>query len=259
MKSITTEKNGTATFKIFRKDPSRDSEGRYDEFEVPVEEGMSVLDGVNYIVEHIDQTLSVRWNCKAARCGSCAAEINGYPKLMCKTHISDLPSQIKLDPMGAFPLVKDLVADVSSNFDIDRRIPGFSPRKTSEKPWVMYDIDVARSQEFRKCIECFLCQDVCHVVRDHSSKYIGPRHVVKAAALDMHPMDTADRSVLLTKEKGLGLCNVTKCCQEVCPEHIAITDNAIIPEKERAADKLYDPVLSLLDKFLNRTGKQGEK
>ena len=247
----------TAKFRIFRKDPRAGTPARYDEFDVPVEEGMSVLDGVNYVVEHLDSTLSVRWNCKAARCGSCAAEINDYPRLMCKTRVADMGATITVNPMRAFPLVKDLVTDVSSNFKTDKGIPEFKSSGNAAEPWKIYDIDVGRSQEFRKCIECFLCMDVCHVVREHNSKYIGPRHVVKAAALDMHPMDTLDRSELLTREKGLGYCNVTKCCQEVCPEHISITDNAIIPEKERAADKLYDPVMMLIDK-LKELGK-GEK
>lgn len=236
-------------FKVFRKNPKENKEFRYDSFDVPVEEGMVVLDGINYIVEHLDSTLSVRWNCKAARCGSCAAEINGYPKLMCKTRVESMGENIIVNPMKAFPLVKDLVTDVSSNFDIDKKIPEFTPINKSKKPFTIYSIDVSRAQEFRKCIECFLCMDVCHVIREHNAKYIGPRHVVKAAALDMHPMDKIDRSAMLTKEQGLGYCDVTKCCQEVCPEHIKITDNAIIPEKERAADILYDPLIGFINKI----------
>ncbi len=243
--------------RVFRKGPGDKGPGRYDEFKVPLEEGMSVLDAVNYAVENLDSTISVRWNCKAAHCGSCAAEVNNYPRLMCKTRIEDLGPVVTVHPMGAFPLVKDLVTDLSGNFEIDGKIKEFRPKEGLGEPWIMHDIDVGRAQEFRKCIECFLCMDVCHVVRDHGTKYVGPRRVIKAAALDMHPMDTIDRSVSLTKDGGLGLCNVTKCCQEVCPEHISITDNAIIPEKERAADKLYDPVLMLVDK-LKALGKGEE-
>ncbi len=248
----------TVKLKIFRKDHGEKSPGRHDEFEVPVTEGMSVLDAVNYVVENIDSTISVRWNCKAAHCGSCAAEINNYPRLMCKTRIDDIGAEITVNPMGAFPHVKDLVTDLSGNFEIDRNIPEFKPKKGIELPWNIKEQDVTRAQEFRKCIECFLCMDVCHVIRNHSSKYIGPRHIIKAAALDMHPLDTVDRSVSLMNDKGLSLCNVTKCCQEVCPEHIKITDNAIIPEKERAIDKMYDPALMLFDK-LKAIGKSGSR
>lgn len=232
--------------KVYRRDPAKGEAGRFANYAVPFEEGMVVLDAVNYISEHIDTSLSVRWNCKAARCGSCAAEINNRPALMCKTKIDANSGEITVGPMRAFPFVKDLVTDISSNYAIARRIPKFTPKTGLESPWRMRQMDVERSQEFRKCIECYLCMDVCHAVRFHKG-YIGPRHVIKAASLDMHPLDTLDRSGMLT-EHGLGLCNVTKCCQEVCPEKIKITDNAIIPEKERHADKAYDPILWILKK-----------
>jgi len=108
-------------------------------------------------------------------------------------------------------------------------------------------VDVDRVQEFRKCIECFLCQDVCHVLRDHRmfGEFVGPRHLVYTAALEMHPLDTEARARDLKASHGVGLCNITKCCTRVCPEHITITDNAIIPLKERVIDQLYDPVARL--------------
>ncbi len=102
----------------------------------------------------------------------------------------------------------------------------------------MYQTDVERSQEFRKCIECLLCQDTCHVVRDHDENktyFAGPRFFIRFAELDMHP--TTPRPPRTAQEiEGLGMCNITKCCTEVCPEHIKITDNAIIPMKERVVD-----------------------
>ena len=101
----------------------------------------------------------------------------------------------------------------------------------------MAQADVDRSQEFRKCIECWLCQDVCHVIRDHEDNkpaYAGPRYFIRHAELDMHPLDTGDRrGRRCASGTGLGLCNITKCCTEVCPAGIKITDNAIIPMKER--------------------------
>jgi succinate dehydrogenase / fumarate reductase iron-sulfur subunit len=100
--------------------------------------------------------------------------------------------------------------------------------------------------EFRKCIECFLCQDVCHVLRDHALQqaYFGPRFMVRIAALEMHPLDAVDRTELLHEEGGIALCNITKCCSDVCPEGIKITDNAIIPLKERIVDRRYDPLVA---------------
>ena len=109
----------------------------------------------------------------------------------------------------------------------------------------MQQVDVERSQEFRKCIECFLCQDTCHVVRDHEENkeaFAGPRFLMRIAELDMHPLDAGrppGRGA--ARSTASGMCNITKCCTEVCPEHIKITDNALIPMKERVVDRKYDP------------------
>ncbi len=233
----------SVTISVFRRDPSVEKDGRFVDYEVPVEEGMVVLDAMKYVEQHIDPTLSLRWNCSAGKCGSCSAEINHNPSLMCKTRIDSLKGKkINVAPMGAFPLIKDLVTDVSENWDILRRIPPFTPQDGLEKPWKMAQIDSEKAMEFRKCIECFLCQDVCHVIREHRAGYVGPRHVVKAASLDMHPLDKLNRAAFLDADGGLGYCNITKCCTEVCPEGIYITDNAIIPEKERAVNLFYDPI-----------------
>lgn len=245
------------TVSVYRQDPSVEREGRFVDYEVPVEEGMVVLDAMKYIERHIDPTLSIRWNCMAGKCGSCSAEINYRPSLMCKARIDSFKGgKIRVSPMGAFPLIKDLVTDVSENWEHLKRIPKFTPREGLKKPWKISQVDIERSKEFKKCIECFLCQDVCHVVREHRSGYFGPRHVVKAASLDMHPLDDLNRSEFMNKEAGLGYCNITKCCTEVCPEEIHITDNAIIPEKERAVNLMYDPIAMLVHSRKNKGGRK---
>jgi succinate dehydrogenase / fumarate reductase iron-sulfur subunit len=213
-----------------------------------------VLDAIHYIQAHFDGDLACRWNCKAARCGSCSAEINGRPRLMCKARLDEFPEgPITVRPMKAFPLIKDLVTDVSWNFRVAEKIPAFTP-KESDGPFVMYQQDVERGQEFRKCIECFLCQNVCHVLRDHEGQaaYFGPRSMVRIAAFEMHPLDTRSRTELLKGQAGIGYCNITKCCEELCPEHIHITDNAIIPLKERMADEYFDPLRAVLRLFTKR-------
>ncbi len=237
----------SVTVSVYRRDPATEKEGRYVDYVVPREEGMVVLDAMKYIERHIDPTLSLRWNCMAGKCGSCSAEINNKPSLMCKTRIDSLKDgKIKVSPIAAYPLIKDLATDVSQNWDLLKRIPPFTPREGLERPWRISQVDIERSKEFKKCIECFLCQDVCHVIREHKAGYFGPRHVVKAASLDMHPLDSLDRSEFMNKDAGLGYCNITKCCTEVCPEEIHITDNAIIPEKERAVNAQYDPIAIFL-------------
>ncbi len=216
--------------------------------------GMVVLDAVLKVQAEQSGDLAVRWNCKAGKCGSCSAEINGKPKLMCMTRLSSLPLDrpVTVEPMKSFPLKKDLVTDVSWNFEVDRKIPPFRP-KAPEKDGTfrMWQKDIDRVQEFRKCIQCFLCQDVCHVIRNHDQKshFAGPAFFVKLAYLEMHPLDVEDRRPLMRDVGGIGYCNITKCCTEVCPEHIHITDNAIIPLKERVADEFFDPFGKLLERL----------
>lgn len=234
-----------ATVSVSRFDPDSDKEARMEDFEVPLEVGMVVLDAIHYIQNNVDPSLGARWNCKAARCGSCSAEINGHPRLMCKTRMDEVGPTVVVKPIKAYPVVKDLVTDISHNWTIAKKIAPFTPKK-AEIPWKIDDIDVKRSQEFRTCIECFLCQDVCHVVREHNSDYVGPKHMVKIASLDLHPMDDVDRSRWLHTDGGAGYCDITKCCQEICPEGIHITDNAIIPEKERIVGRYYDPIAMLI-------------
>ena len=226
--------------------------GELKDYQVAAGEGMVVLDAVHAIQADQAPDLAVRWNCKAGKCGSCSAEINGSPRLMCMTRMNALPPNepVTLEPMRTFPLIKDLVTDVSWNFRVKKGIKPFSPRPPDapDGTWRVFQADVERVQEFRTCIECFLCQDVCHVLREHQlfDQFVGPRYLVYASALEMHPLDREDRTRQLKTEHGIGYCNITKCCTKVCPESIAITDNAIIPLKERVIDRLYDPVAKLL-------------
>jgi succinate dehydrogenase / fumarate reductase iron-sulfur subunit len=238
-----------ATFRVWR---GTAAGGQLQDYATSVSEGMVVLDAIHQIQAESAGDLAVRWNCKAGKCGSCSAEINGMPRLMCMTRLSelDLAEPVTVEPMRAFPLLKDLVTDVSSNFRAKKRIRKFTPRAPDapDGTWRMAQADADRVQEFRKCIECFLCQDVCHVLRNHQlhEQFVGPRLLVHAAQLEMHPLDILDRTDELKESHGIGYCNITKCCTKVCPEHITITDNAIIPLKERVVDKHYDPIAKLV-------------
>jgi succinate dehydrogenase / fumarate reductase iron-sulfur subunit len=231
--------------RIWRGDASG---GGLVDFTVPVDDGEVVLDAVHHVQAMRAGDLSVRWNCKAGKCGSCSAEVNGKPRLMCMTRLSDFPKEetITITPIRTFPVIRDLVTDVSFNYVKAAEVPAFAPTaEQPQAPFRMAQEDVERSQEFRKCIECFLCQNVCHVIRDHEDNklaFAGPRFFIRYAELDMHPNDALDRKKMAQEEQGLGYCNITKCCTEVCPEHIKITDNGIIPMKERVVDIKYDPI-----------------
>src|ERR671916_316808 len=222
--------SGTVKLKVFRGDAEG---GEEVEYETPAVEGMVVLDAVLNIQAEQATDLAVRWNCKAAHCGSCSAEINGKPKLLCKTRIEEYEGQeIRVQPLQAFPVIKDLVSDVSWNYEVSRSITPFTTDE--QAPFIMYEEDVERLYEPKKCIECFMCQDVCHVLRTHN------KH-------------TESRLQYLKEGRGgVQYCNITKCCTEVCPVGINITDNSIIPLKERVADEYYDPARWLMRKIRGR-------
>ena len=246
-------------FQIYRGD---NDHGTLVDYEAEVSPGMVVLDVIHRIQADEANDLAVRWNCKAGKCGSCSMEINGKPKLSCMTRMNEFgPDEtIVITPMKTFPVIRDLVCDVSWNYEQNKRIKpvNLAPESKTEKGYVMYQQDVERVQEFRKCIECYLCQDVCHVLRDHDRKdaFVGPRFMIRLAGLEMHPLDIEDRIAEIKNDYGSGMCNITRCCTEVCPEHINITDNGIIPLKERVIDRYYDP-LTLLIRFI--FGKKKKK
>jgi succinate dehydrogenase / fumarate reductase, iron-sulfur subunit len=249
----------SATFRIWRGDPNG---GKFQDYTTEVTEGMVVLDGVLKVQAEQANDLAVRWNCKCGKCGSCSAEINGRPTLMCMTRLNSLPSGeiVTVEPMRTFPPIKDLVTDVSWNYGVKKTIKKFTPRKPdfADGTWKMGQKDVNRIQEFRKCIECYLCQDVCHVLRDHKKfdQFAGPRFFVHTAALELHPLDTKTRGEDLKDKHNVGYCNITKCCTNVCPEDIHITDNAIIPLKERVVDEFYDPLRMLVTKIFGSSDRQ---
>jgi succinate dehydrogenase / fumarate reductase iron-sulfur subunit len=246
------------TLRIWRGDAAG---GRFHDYTAEAGEGMVVLDAVHQVQATQAPDLACRWNCKAGKCGSCSAEINGKPRLLCMTRFDDLPTDqpVVVEPMQAFPPVKDLVTDVSWNYQVKQGIEPFKPRPpdAADGTWRMDQADADRVQEFRKCIECYLCQDVCHVLRDHKKhgEFVGPRFLVHLAQLEVNPLDTGDRVGDVRDKHGIGYCNITKCCTNVCPEHITITDNAIIPLKERVVDEYYDPVRWLLRKIWPKTGR----
>lgn len=249
----------TRKFQIYKGDHKN---GELVNFETEVNEGMVVLDVIHKIQAEQANDLAVRWNCKAGKCGSCSVEINGIPKLSCMTRMNQYgPDEtITITPLKTFPVIKDLVTDVSWNYTQNKRIKPvkLAPEAKTERGYVMYQEDVDRVQEFRKCIECYLCQNVCHILRDHDKKdeFVGPRFMIRVASLEMHPLDIVDRIPELKKEFGSGMCNITRCCTEVCPEGINITDNGIIPLKERVIDRFYDPVTILSRKVFGKRKKK---
>ncbi|HEY2507112.1 MAG TPA: succinate dehydrogenase/fumarate reductase iron-sulfur subunit [Streptosporangiaceae bacterium] len=250
----------TAALRVWRGDHGQ---GGLADYSVEVNEGEVVLDILHRLQATQAGDLAIRWNCKAGKCGSCSMEINGQPRLACMTRMSTFEQDevLTVTPLRTFPVIRDLVTDVSFNYEKARQIPSFTPDPSvGLGEFRMQQVDVQRSQEFRKCIECYLCQNTCHVIRDHADNenaFAGPRFLMRVAELEMHPADTADRREMAQDDLGLGYCNITKCCTEVCPENIKITDNALIPLKERVAGQKYDPLVWLGSKISRRPKKAG--
>src|SRR5512144_3223677 len=198
------------TLRIWRADARVEGSGEFKEYEVETYPGMVVLDAIHDIQAKQEPDLAVRWNCKAGKCGSCSAEVNGKPRLMCMTRMDTFEEgeEITITPLRTFPVIRDLVTDVSFNYEVAKTIPAFKPKpKEADGTRRMFQEDIDRVQEFHKCIECFLCQNVCHVIRDHDENkpaFAGPRLFVRLAALEMHPLDTNDRMELLRQKAGIG-------------------------------------------------------
>src|SRR5499433_3798251 len=166
-----------ATLRVWRGDAGQ---GELTDYQVEANEGEVLLDILHRLQATQAGDLAVRWNCKAGKCGSCSMEINGRPRLACMSRMSLFPPDepITITPLRTFPVIRDLVTDVSFNFTKALEMPAFAPPAgLAPGAYRMQQVDVERSQEFRKCIECFLCQNTCHVIRDHDENkpsFAGP-------------------------------------------------------------------------------------
>ncbi len=217
-------------------------------YEVPFQEKMRVLGAMKHIQENLEGDLAFRWNCGEGICGSCAVELDGKPVLACKTEISEDVKKIKLSPLKAFPVVKDFVFDRSKVDEQAARIKPYFITDNKEKGfWKMDEGDIKDTVEMRTCIDCLICHDSCHVLKNTKLKFLGPRNIVKANSLDTHPMNSLDRTKLV-RDEGIANCNVSGCCTDNCPQEIKITDNANIPMKERSISE-KDFLKSVLKKI----------
>ena len=151
---------------------------------------------------------------------------------------------IQVEPIRRHHHKRDLVTDVSWYYEINQLIRPLKPKPLEiNGTYRMQQKYIERIQEFHKCIECLLFQNVCLVMRDQQvKKFAGPSFRIRIASLTMYPLDTLNRLKELKDVFGIGNCNITKCCTEFCPEDITITDNAIIPLKERVSGAFYDPL-----------------
>lgn len=225
----------TVKIEVFRQD-SLQGKGSFVAYNVPYKPTMRVLDALRYIQQHIDGTLAFRWNCSMGICGSCAMEVNGSPVLTCKTELKPGMLGVKIAPLRAFPVIKDLVADYASVYDAEKKLKLWlvereRAHKDAKGFHIIYPDEIKDARVFRGCIECMICMDSCRPFREKNVEFLGPKSIVKAAAYDQHPHDSLDRKPLM-EQQGLWDCNITRCCTGSCPEGIPITDKAIVRSME---------------------------
>ncbi len=215
-----------ATVRIKRQKPSAGHEPRWDAFEVPTFDKMSVLDAVFWVQQNADPFLAFRCACRVGMCGSCGMIINGEERLACRTLVASLGSDISLEPMASMPVVRDLVVDMAPFFERYRRaMPYFvsaDPNPESEPVILPRD---AKEREVidaqRECIHCGLCYSSCALVGS-TTPFLGPAALNRAYVLVADPRDGAkrERMDMVASESGLWRCHTVFNCAVVCPKHI---------------------------------------
>jgi succinate dehydrogenase / fumarate reductase iron-sulfur subunit len=214
----------TVTFRIRRYDPEKQELPRYMEYRVPVQMGMTVLDGILYIKEHLDHSLSARYSCRMGICGSCGMIIDGKEKLACQTQILELGKDlVKVDPMGNYGIVKDLVPDLSNLFRNHERVKPFIIRE-EEEPKSEYLQTPAQREEyamFTDCILCGMCLSACPTSAT-DELYLGPQALAQGFRYisDNRDLGFNERLNVLDSKQGVWRCHFSGACSEVCPKGV---------------------------------------
>ncbi len=212
-------------FVITRFDPDRDDQPRTQEYEIPVRADWKVLDAINFIKDEVDSSLSYRWSCRMAVCGSCGMMVDGEAKLTCKTPLSDYGNTIEVAPLANFPIIRDLVIDME----------GFLEKFKDVKPWIIRAKEKAAEegthrqspkqlqdfQQFSMCINCMLCYSACPVVANQPD-FLGPAAIALGHRYNMDSRDEgqAERNQIFRGDGTVFSCSYANECSEVCPKNV---------------------------------------
>ncbi len=213
------------TVVITRFDPDKDEDRRTDEFEIEVESHWKVLDAINFIKDEVDPTVSHRWSCRMAVCGSCGMMVDGEPKLTCKTSLGDYGDTITIEPLANFPIVRDLVVELE----------GFMEKFKAVRPWILRakeraveegthrqsPEELAHFKHFSACINCMLCYSACPVI-SHEPDFLGPAAIALAHRYNLDSRDegASERFRILRGDGGVYNCSYANECSEVCPKNV---------------------------------------
>lgn len=235
------EPAGTIVMEILRYHPERDGEPYFEAFEVPFNHDSSLLDGLLYVKDWLDGSLSLRWSCRMAVCGSCGVMVDGVPKLGCQAFLRDYPGRVRVEPLAHFPVERDLAVDQSDFLDkladATAWLVPADERECSDGPRRQTPEQLERYAQFSHCINCLLCYSAC-------PQYGLDRHFTGPAVLslvhryneDSRDAGKAQRMELLNAEEGVWGCTLVGSCSEVCPKSVdpalAINRNKIDSTKD---------------------------
>ncbi len=214
------------TLRVARYRPEQEEAPTFDEYDVPLREDWVVLDGLNYIKDELDGTLSYRWSCRMGICGSCGAMVNGEPKLMCATFLTAYaPGPIRIDPLANFPVIRDLVVELTD----------FMTKLGMVKPWLIRDEEqpvedgeylqtpaqLDEYKQFSMCINCMLCYSACPVY-GLDTKFLGPAAIALAQRYNLDSRDDGghERLTVLSQPEGVWGCTYVGECSRACPKGV---------------------------------------
>lgn len=214
------------TLQVARYRPESESEARFQEYEVPCPKDWVVLDGLNYVKDRLDGTLSYRWSCRMGICGSCGMTVNGEPKLTCATFLADYaPGPVRVEPLRNFPVIRDLIVEIG---DFMRKLVAVKPWiiRSTEKPlsdgeYRQTPAELQEYKQFSMCINCMLCYAACPIY-GLDPKFIGPAAIALAQRYNLDSRDegSQQRLEVLSEHEGIWGCTFVGECTRVCPKHV---------------------------------------
>ncbi|MEE9179611.1 MAG: succinate dehydrogenase/fumarate reductase iron-sulfur subunit [Vicinamibacteria bacterium] len=216
----------TITLRVSRYRPEQESEPTFKDYEVPFHKDWAILDALNYVKDELDGSLSFRWSCRMGVCGSCGMMVNGQPTLTCAAFLSSyLPGPIRIEALRFFPIVRDLVVDITDFMTKLKKVKPWLVR-AEEKPlsegeYLQSPEQLDNYKQYSMCINCLLCYSACPVIGLEPS-FIGPAATALAQRYNMDSRDqgAAERLSILSQDDGMWQCTFVGECTEVCPKGV---------------------------------------
>jgi fumarate reductase iron-sulfur subunit len=214
------------TLQVTRYRPEEEAEPSTQEYEVPLHKDWAVLDGLNYVKDRLDGTLSYRWSCRMGICGSCGMTVDGEPKLTCATFLADYaPGPVRVEPLRNFPVIRDLVVEITDFMSKLVRVKPWLVREeeqpVSEGEYLQTPAEMDEYKKFSMCINCMLCYSACPVYA-LDPQFIGPAAIALAQRYNLDSRDegSADRMDVLSDHDGVWGCTFVGECTRACPKGV---------------------------------------